>query len=158
MTHPLVKLPESPSCRILVKGRVRAVYEKGTPLITDVRAERVLLAAKKLGREHAGQPSGTASCDRQSAEREELPSSPLLAHHADKLLHTCYLMSPTPPRPISVHGQSGHQLPISCWGSLVAGTHLGPLTRRLTRRFGFSHCPAVADPVLAVKPTPKRLP
>ena len=55
------------------KGKARAVYEKGTPLMTDARAEHLLLAAKKLGRERAGQLSGIGR--RASAEREEPPSS-----------------------------------------------------------------------------------
>ena len=55
------------------KGKARAVYEKGTPLMTDARAEHVLLAAKKLGRERAGQLSGIGR--RASAERDEPPSS-----------------------------------------------------------------------------------
>jgi len=59
------------------KGKSRAVYEKGTPLMTDARAEHVLLAAKKLGRERAGRLSGIAPGDGQSpsAEREVLPPS-----------------------------------------------------------------------------------
>ena len=59
------------------KGKARVVYEKGTPLMTDARAEHVLLAAKKLGRERAGQLSGIAPRDglRASAEREEPPTS-----------------------------------------------------------------------------------
>ena len=59
------------------KGKTRAVYEKGTPLMTDARAEHVLLAAKKLGRERAGQLSGINSHDRRRAspEREEPPLS-----------------------------------------------------------------------------------
>ena len=59
------------------KGKARAVYEKGTPLMTDARAEHVLLAAKKLGRERAGQLSGMTPRDGQhaSTEREEPPSS-----------------------------------------------------------------------------------
>jgi len=59
------------------KGKTRAVYEKGTPLMTDARAEHVLLAAKKLGRERAGQLSGMTPRDgrRASTEREEPPSS-----------------------------------------------------------------------------------
>ena len=59
------------------KGKTRAVYEKGTPLMTDARAEHVLLAAKKLGRERAGRMSGIASHDgrRASVEREEPPPS-----------------------------------------------------------------------------------
>ena len=59
------------------KGKARAGYEKGTPLMTDARAEHVLLAAKKLGRERAGQLSRMTPRDgrRASAEREEPPSS-----------------------------------------------------------------------------------
>jgi len=59
------------------KGKARAVYEKGTPLMTDARAEHVLLAAKKLGRERAGRLSGIAPGDgrRASVEREEPPPS-----------------------------------------------------------------------------------
>ena len=59
------------------KGKARAVYEKGTPLMTDARAEHVLLAAKKLGRERAGRLSGIAPGDgrRTSVEREEPPPS-----------------------------------------------------------------------------------
>ena len=59
------------------KGKARAVYEKGTPLMTDARAEHVLLAAKKLGRERAGRLSGIAPGDgrRAPVEREEPPPS-----------------------------------------------------------------------------------
>ena len=59
------------------KGKTRAVYEKGTPLMTDARAEHVLLAAKKLGRERAGQLSGMTPRDGRcaSAEREEPTTS-----------------------------------------------------------------------------------
>ena len=55
------------------RGKARAVYETGTPLMTDARAEHVLLAAKKLGRERVGQLSGITPRDgrRASAEREE---------------------------------------------------------------------------------------
>ena len=69
-TPRVTKLQNSKS-----KGKARAVYEKGTPLMTDARAEHVLLAAKKLGRERAGQLSGMTSRDGQPAEREELPPS-----------------------------------------------------------------------------------
>ena len=57
------------------KGKARAIYEKGTPLMTDARAEHVLLAAKKLGRERAGQLSGMTPRDgrRASTERGEPP-------------------------------------------------------------------------------------
>jgi len=59
------------------KGKARAVSGKETPLMTDARAEHVLLAAKKLGRERAGQLSGVTPRDgqRASTEREEPPSS-----------------------------------------------------------------------------------
>ena len=59
------------------KGKARVVYDKGTPLMTDARAEHVLLAAKKLGRERAGQLSGMTprGGSRASAEREEPPVS-----------------------------------------------------------------------------------
>ena len=71
-TPRVTKLQSSKS-----KGKARAVYEKGTPLMTDARAEHVLLAAKKLGRERAGQLSGMAPRDgrRASTEREEPPRS-----------------------------------------------------------------------------------
>jgi len=71
-TPRVAKLQSSKS-----KGKARAVYEKGTPLMTDARAEHVLLAAKKLGRERAGQLSGMTPRDgrRVSTEREEPPSS-----------------------------------------------------------------------------------
>ena len=57
------------------KGKARAVYEKGTPLMTDARAEHVLLAAKKLGRERAGRLSGITPRNgrRASTERGEPP-------------------------------------------------------------------------------------
>ena len=72
-TPRVTKLQNSKS-----KGKARAVYEKGTPLMTDARAEHVLLAAKKLGRERAGRLSGMTPRDgrRASIEREEpTPSS-----------------------------------------------------------------------------------
>ena len=71
-TPRVVKLQSSKS-----RGKARAAYEKGTPLMTDARAEHVLLAAKKLGRERAGQLSGMTPRDvrRPSGEREEQPAS-----------------------------------------------------------------------------------
>jgi hypothetical protein len=73
-TPRVVKLQSSKS-----KGKTRVVYEKGTPLMTDARAEHVLLAAKKLGRERAGQLSGMTPRDGRrasaSAEHEEPPAS-----------------------------------------------------------------------------------
>ena len=71
-TPKVTKLQSSKS-----KGKARAVYEKGTPLMTDARAEHVLLAAKKLGRERAGRLSGMTPRDgrRASIEREEPPPS-----------------------------------------------------------------------------------
>lgn len=59
------------------KGKARAVYDKRTPLMTDARAEHVLLAAKKLGRERAGQLSGMTPRDGRPVpiEHEEPPSS-----------------------------------------------------------------------------------
>ena len=59
------------------KGKARAVYEKGTPLMTDARAEHVLLATRKLGRERAGLLSGVNPRDglRASTEHEGPPSS-----------------------------------------------------------------------------------
>ncbi|KAF9649652.1 hypothetical protein BDM02DRAFT_3186141 [Thelephora ganbajun] len=58
------------------KGKARVVYEKGTPLMTDARAEHVLLAAKKLGRERVGQLSGMTPRDgRRVSTGQEPPSS-----------------------------------------------------------------------------------
>jgi len=71
-TPRVTKLQSSKS-----KGKARAVYEKGTPLMTDARAEHVLLAAKKIGRERAGQLSGMTPRDGRhpSVEPEEPPPS-----------------------------------------------------------------------------------
>lgn len=70
---PRVANPQS----LKSKWKARAVYEKGTPLMTDARAEHVLLAAKKFGRERAGQLPGMSPRNgrRASVEREEPPAS-----------------------------------------------------------------------------------